>query len=226
MRTYSSSEQELRAFWAKDIFHPDCEEYRAHYALTDYHANQTFDWLMSQYQEPHRYYHNLNHLHHLFSTPTSNSGYNRSLPRTLFFFFHDSIYNIPSTTNEEDSMAEFESRIRYMGFVDKSNEIIKIVSDAISLSKHTEPCNNPLQQELLDADLSILGVNPQDYHEYLINIRNEYGVVPQSVWHEKRGEFLEFMLSKPKIFQSTTFHPKYEEQARQNMSEELKKYTR
>jgi len=234
MRQYSSSEKELRQSWAKDIFHPDCEEYRVHYALTDYHANQSFDWLMSQYQETHRYYHNLNHLFHLFNTPFERTDYGSSLIRTLFFFFHDCIYKIPSSTNEEDSATECEARLSSMGFVKsesvfnrhKGGETRDFVCETILLSKHTQPTNNTFQQELLDADLCILGGNPQEYKEYVTNIRTEYGVVPQNVWNEKRGEFLEFMLTKPRIFQSPLFYGLYEEQARQNMSEELNKYTR
>lgn len=213
----------LRVYWHAAIFTDEAVKFRRENAMSDFYANETFNWLISQYKEPHRKYHNLNHLLFLFKLQIGQEhGYQFLIEKILFFFFHDYIYDIPATDNEARSSAEAKKRMLDMGFSAKDfNNIPDFVCNAIELSTHATTHNITLVSELLDADLSILGASEDDYAQYVKNIREEYGVVTQDVWNEKRAEFLEHMLAKPRIFQSVDFYEKYEENARINMNTEL-----
>jgi predicted metal-dependent HD superfamily phosphohydrolase len=213
----------LRTFWHIALFTDEASKFRRSDAMADFHANDTFNWLITQYQEAHRKYHNLNHLLFLFKLPPGTEhGYQFLVEKILFFFFHDCIYDIPASDNEARSSVEARKRMLDMGFSTKDfNNIPDFVCNAIELSTHATSNRIFLVSELLDADLSILGAEEEDYKQYIKNIREEYGVVSQDVWNEKRAEFLEHMLEKPRIFQSNEFYDKYEEKARINMKAEL-----
>lgn len=215
----------LRAFWAGALFTEAAEEFRDSSALSDYHANETFNFLIRCYQASERKYHNLNHLEFLFKIETPGVWSDRDLLiRTLFFFFHDCVYQIdpsnPVTDNEHRSAVEAMVRMQQMGFM-KDESIIKFVCDTTELSNHTSTTSDPLQQFLLDCDLAILAAEPDEYTSYVHNVRNEYGLVPQSTWVQKRGDFLKYMLNKKSIFQNPHFITHYEKKAIKNMENEL-----
>lgn len=215
----------LRDEWKSVIFTNRAEEFRDSSALSDYYANEAFIFLMKCYQSPERKHHNLNHLEFLFKTETPGVWSDKDLLiRALFFFFHDCVYKIdptnPVTDNEHESAVEALVRMEQMGFW-KDESVMEFVCETIELSNHTSTTNNPLQQFLLDCDLSILASEPREYNDYVRNIRSEYGVIPRSTWVQKRGEFLEYMLSKKTIFQSGFFRGVYESRARKNIQTEL-----
>ena len=209
----------LRAVWASALYHADARHMRYQNPLTDKICNDAFDWLMSKYQENHRKYHNLNHLTFLFGLRKIHAG--TSFVRTrraMFFFFHDAIYNIPSSDNELKSAEKARVYMHGMGFTAQD---IDFVYDTIVLSTHTSETSDSMQQELLDADLAILGSDDSIYQKYVQDIRDEYSLVPQDVWNEKRQEFLKYMLDKPKIYQHPLIRIQYEQKARENMLNEL-----
>jgi predicted metal-dependent HD superfamily phosphohydrolase len=214
----------LRAYWTSALYN-SAERFRRSNAVFDFHVNQTFEWLMIKYQERHRKYHNLSHLVSLFGFPDvfrPDSDVTKFFcEKTLFFFFHDCIYDIPAIDNEQASAKEARERMVLMGFHTYGDDsILDFVCSAIELSNHASPCDDVLQQELLDYDLAILGTEPSTYLKYTLDVRAEYSAVPQDVWNEKRGEFLNYMLNKPHIFQTEFFQKKYEKNARQNMTAE------
>lgn len=219
----------LEARWNSTVF-GEGKYFRHLSLLTAHEARETFKWLMLKYQEPHRSYHNLNHLLFLLRCSYSDTLYaNKAKHReflvkgNLFIFFHDCIYNIPALDNEESSAKEAEKRMQLMGF---NSVITDFVCSTIRLSNHTEKCDDSEQQLLLDYDLAVLGGTPQEYQQYAQDIRNEYGVVSQDVWVEKRGDFLMYMLNKESIFQHPTSIAKYELQARMNLKAELESLNR
>jgi predicted metal-dependent HD superfamily phosphohydrolase len=74
---------------------------------------------------------------------------------------------------------------------------------------------------LLDADLAILGASEERYRRYSIDIRQEYGWVPDSEYRPARAAVLERFLSRPRIYWSELLFQEGEGQARANMQAEL-----
>jgi len=66
-------------------------------------------------------------------------------------------------------------------------------------------------------DLSILGQPPGSFWEYEQQIRAGYFWVEQTIFATKRTEILERFLSRPRIYQTTFYFERLENQARTNL---------
>ena len=75
--------------------------------------------------------------------------------------------------------------------------------------------------DLIDADLAILGMTPHDYQRYASQVRNEFSVYPDFIYKNGRRKVLAHFLNKTRIYQSNEFFEKYESTARQNLLAEL-----
>lgn len=190
------------------------------------HANEAFDVIMKAYQDGTRYYHNLNHLTFLFNLDKGDPSTEFQLKRAMFFFFHDYFYFInpsqPVTDNESKSAEVAKYWMLRMGF---DQSMIDWVCEVICLSNHDgTPCTDQDKLFLLDSDLAILGAENDTYVKYYADVRYEYRAVPEDIWKQKRTDFLNFMLSKSRIFRSDHFYQAMEQLARENMQKELKYY--
>jgi predicted metal-dependent HD superfamily phosphohydrolase len=58
---------------------------------------------------------------------------------------------------------------------------------------------------LCDADLAILGAEPERFDHYDRQIREEYAWVPEPVYRQKRGEVLAGFLERPRIYRTRPF---------------------
>ena len=157
----------------------------------------------------------------------------------LAIFFHDSIYDAHSSTNEEDSAVWFAS-----SFCPRTNLhplSVQLVVDWILATKHhhhdtttttttrmipvmdhhaTTHHLDPLPL-FLDLDLAVLGKTCRAYHQYARLIRQEYSFVPASVYCTKRADILTDFVSHPRIYQTDLFHEAFEERARSNIQQEI-----
>lgn len=202
--------------YMKAIFETLCQNYTHDQGLMRALWQEIFD----RYSEPHRHYHTMTHLQSL---------YRLLLPfeisvdwHTLLFslFYHDSIYDVPSHTNEQASALLAQTRLHALKVppfrIEQVTEIILATQNHISHNKTT--------QLFLDADLAILGNPPSIYANYLQQIRQEYTIFSDTEYQEGRINFLEAMLGKPQIFYHPMFHKNYEKQAKENLINELYNY--
>lgn len=84
--------------------------------------------------------------------------------------------------------------------------------------------HNPADEEtnlFTDADLSILGAAPEAYEQYTRQVRREYGLYPGFLYTRGRKKVLNHFLNMPRIFKTSGFYTRYEEQARKNLRSEL-----
>ena len=127
----------------------------------------------------------------------------------LSVFFHDAIYDAKSGTNEEDSVSLFQTFMAELLLCTSStsndNRIDKwpgsiIVEQFIMATKShdTKDLDNTTDtdelfflQLFLDADMSVLGKDPEAYDAYASMIRKEYIHVPHQVYCDKRSDILQ-----------------------------------
>ncbi len=165
------------------------------------------------YSQANRHYHTLKHLENIYN----------ELPKLDFvtefaIFYHDIIYDVKQTDNEQKSALFCKDRLTCL------NVDISIIEDTVTLINETKTHNpsSKCNALFLDADLSILGSNEDIYENYTKQIRAEYAVYSQSDYYTGRKKVLKHFLEKERIYHSDYFYNKYEAKARENIENELK----
>lgn len=166
-----------------------------------------------------RSYHNLNHLGYMFNMLdiyTSHTGY-KSNDIELAIFAHDLVYDTKKDDNELQSANKVLSwyGLKY----NKPNEVL------INLILSTSPNRTPTTKDealLKDLDLSILGTFvPFLFQNYKNGIQQEYHSYSKEEYLKGRFDFLNNMLSKNRIYSTEFFYNNFENQAKENIIQEL-----
>ena len=100
-------------------------------------------------------------------------------------------------------------------------EVVQRVHALIMATRHSEVPATPDAKLVVDIDLAILGAAPARFDEYELQIRDEYGFVPEALFREKRGEILRGFLQRPAIFSTPAYAARFEAQARNNLARAL-----
>lgn len=184
-------------------------------ALTD----QLWAEIQVSYGEKHRHYHNLEHLCYMFSKAFEFKDHLMDFDTLSFsIFYHDLIYNVKRSDNEEKSAIAATDRMTRLGV--PIAQIAKSKQQIIDTKAHQNESDNDTRY-LLDFDLAILGENTDTYLNYTKKIRKEYGLYPNFLYKPGRRKVLKHFLQMKHIFKTQPFIDVYEEQARRNISTEL-----
>lgn len=173
------------------------------------------------YAKPHRRYHNEQHLDDCLRRLDAIPGLSEREARLLRWaiLWHDAVYEPGGFNNEESSARLSETELLRCG-VDSADAAE--VARLIRLTKsHLVDSSDRLGAILVSIDLSILGAEPARYRSYSANVRKEYAHVPDPMWQTGRAEVLKRLLKANPLFPDADFRDELEEQARQNMTEEL-----
>jgi predicted metal-dependent HD superfamily phosphohydrolase len=184
-------------------------------------ASAWYDRLTELYGEPHRHYHNAQHI----AECLREYDLARDLARQpavveLAIWFHDAIYSPRATDNEERSADLARACGVEMGL---HSPFQQSLAQLILATKQHDSSLDPDAPLLVDVDLSILGQPPERFWQYETQIRAEYKWVPQIIFGPKRAEILEQFLARKTIYRTAPFLRKYEEQARANLIASLEK---
>lgn len=201
----------------KKIFEALCQRYSDDLPL----IASLWEEIVERYSKPHRYYHTLEHLEHLYRLliPFKDVVAWESLLFTLFY--HDIVYDVPSRTNEQESALLARERLQQLNV--PLSQIEKVVEMIIATQHHSS--QDTETQIFLDADLAILGSEPTVYQNYLQKIRQEYQIFSDEAYRQGRIAFLQTMVTREPIFHHPIFYQRYEAQAKANLKRELYNYT-
>lgn len=176
--------------------------------------------LRSRYSEPHRHYHNLDHLAEcLREFDSARHLANDAVAVELATWFHDVIYDAHATDNEEKSA---ELARKHIAAADGAADLREAVAALVLATKTHEFNSHPDAPLLVDVDLSILGREPDRFREYESQIRQEYSWVPESIFAVKRAEILQRFLRRERIYSTPLFFDRYEQQARANLESSIR----
>jgi len=171
--------------------------------------------LLAKYNEPHRKYHTLQHLSECLAAFEQVS---RLAPHPaaveVALWFHDAIYDVKRSDNEERSAQWANTELRAAG---ASTEAAELVSSLVLATRHTAIPATLDEQVLVDIDLAILGASEQRFAEYERQIRDEYAFVPGLIFRRKRRDILQSFLQRPHIYSTAYFHAALEQAARTNL---------
>ena len=153
--------------------------------------------LLQRYREPHRRYHNVDHLRQVLTVIDSLADDQDLFLVRLAAWFHDAIYDIPprELTNEE---ASARLAIRELGRAGLEQEDLTQVARLVRLTAGHVPGARDAEGELLcDADLAVLASPPEDYARYVEAVRGEYAHLPEDAFLAGRLTVLIELTKRP-----------------------------
>lgn len=181
--------------------------------------------LLERYNEPHRVYHNQQHLYDCF-VKFDKIKDKLEFPEEVeaAIWFHDAVYTPVSGKNEEKSVQLMHTMLYNECGV--SYRVRKHIDHLIMATKHKNDYTPFLLDEMffLDIDMSILGESEEVYNKYSAGIRLEYGFIPIAIYQEKRSEVLRGFLGRENIYYTVPFRDLYQAQAEKNILRELRSY--
>jgi predicted metal-dependent HD superfamily phosphohydrolase len=178
-------------------------------------GRELFGNLIAAYDESRRHYHTLQHLGEclsLFDTYRALAIEPDEVEVSLWF--HDAIYQVRASDNEEKSARWAEDSLRAASV---EPERIARVRNHILATRHAVLPEGSDQCLLVDIDLSILGAAPERFDEYEAQVRDEYGWVPRFVFRRKRRELLAEFLARKPIYSTPSIRDLLEARARENL---------
>lgn len=171
--------------------------------------------LIQRHAEPHRYYHTLVHLEQVYTELEPLQPHIRNWNAVvLSIAWHDSIYDVQSSENEELSA---ELAVNQLNDWNVPQFLIQKVNDFILATKSHHISEDNDCNLFTDADLAILGKSEEVYAVYASAIRQEYSVYPDELYNPGRAKVLQHFLKMPRIYKTEYFFNRYENGARLNI---------
>lgn len=181
---------------------------------------QIFKLLVTAYTRPDRHYHNLTHIHHFLTTLDSfATTLENPIAVSLAAWFHDFVYDPHALDNEFQSAKAAGELLLNLG---GNPELICRVQELIMATQGHEVMGDDLDRSIfLDADLAILGADPERYQAYSEGIRREYSWVSDAGYQVGRIRVLENFLQRDRIYYTEQLFDRLESIARTNMLLEI-----
>ncbi|RFS13812.1 hypothetical protein [Emticicia sp. C21] len=182
-------------------------------------VNSYWSEIEKAYMSKDRHYHTLAHLENMLKELIEIRDLIQEWDTVLFsLYYHDIVYNVLKTTNEELSAEIAQKRLEAISV---PKQIIEnCYQQIIATQKHIQGKNTDTNF-FLDADLSILGSDWFSYEQYAQRVRKEYSIYPDLVYKPGRKKVLRHFLEMERLFKTDAFFNKYESKARKNIQREL-----
>lgn len=181
-------------------------------------ARRLGEELAGCYAEPHRRYHTLQHLKSVLDLvdELAEEADDPDVVR-LAAWFHDAVYDPRRDDNEERSAVLAE---RMLADTSLEPERARKVAALVRMTKTHDPGDRD-GRVLCDADLAVLGADPETYAAYTRAVREEYSFVPDEYFTAGRAAVLEQLLALPSLFHTPAGRDRFGENARANLRAEL-----
>ncbi|MEW9873226.1 DUF4031 domain-containing protein [Arthrobacter sp. HS15c] len=176
--------------------------------------------LLDRWGEEHRKYHGRTHLLavlealDLLAEPADP-------PRTvqLAAWFHDAVYRGSAGQDEEDSARLAEERLAHAGLpaadIEEVARLVRLTSD------HRPDPGDDDGALLCDADLSVLGGEPEPYARYVAAVRQDYAHIGDADFAAGRAAVVRHLLELDPLFHSERARELWLDAARRNLQGEL-----
>ncbi|TDF42267.1 hypothetical protein EYS14_05415 [Alteromonadaceae bacterium M269] len=180
---------------------------------------ETLETLIGAYSQSGRYYHNVSHLISVLKCldSTVHLAENRHAIK-LALWFHDSVYEPFSASNEIDSAKWALRFLKENGACEASAQY---VYNLIMATAHSRPPETNDERLIVDIDLSVLGAADHAYDKFANGVRKEYQKVPSFIYRIKRKKILSSFLKRERIYFFGYFFEVYESIARENIRREI-----
>jgi len=176
--------------------------------------------LLDRWGEEHRKYHGRTHLLAVLEALDVLTE-PAAAPRTvrLAAWFHDAVYRGAAGQDEEDSARLAEDRLEHAGLpaadVEEVARLVRLTSD------HRPGQGDDDGALLCDADLSVLGGEPEPYARYVAAVREDYAHIGDADFAAGRAAVVRHLLELDPLFHSERARELWLDAARRNLQGEL-----
>jgi predicted metal-dependent HD superfamily phosphohydrolase len=182
-------------------------------------ADAVADTLLAAWAEPHRRYHDLEHLADcLRELDEAGAPAGRAVLAELALWYHDVVYVPGRGDSEARSAARLEADGSDLGLPDDvTARAAALVRATAHLGADPEA---PLPDDaalVVDVDLAILGQPPERFLRFEHAVREEYAGVPRLLYFARRKAFLRRLLAAGHVYRTEAFRRRYEARARANV---------
>jgi predicted metal-dependent HD superfamily phosphohydrolase len=176
--------------------------------------------LLLRWQEPHRRYHDEQHLAAVLAHVDILADEADDIDAVrLAGWFHDAIYE-PGATDNEAASAALAAAVLSEGGVPagRTDEVCRLIR---LTATHEADAHDRNGGTLCDADLAVLGGTATEYADYAAAIREEYSDVDDDAFRAGRIAVLQRLLDKQPLYCTNRYRSEREQEARRNMRTEL-----
>lgn len=176
--------------------------------------------LLDRWGEEHRKYHGRTHLLAVLEALDLLTAPARP-PRSVLLaaWFHDAVYRGIAGEDEEESARLAEERLEHSGLpADEVEEVARLVR--MTADHRPDPDDGPAAL-LSDADLSVLGGEPEAYARYLAAVRQDFAHIGDADFAAGRAAVVRQLLELDPLFHTARGRELWQDAARRNLRAEL-----
>lgn len=176
--------------------------------------------LLDRWSEDHRHYHGCTHLLSVLESLdllTDPAEPPRSV--LLAAWFHDAVYRGIAGQDEEESARLAEERLTDAGLPE--DEVAEVARLVRLTSDHRPEPGDGDGALLCDADLSVLGGEPDEYARYVAAVRKDYAHIGDADFAAGRAAVVRHLLGLDPLFNTVAGRGLWQAAARRNLNGEL-----
>lgn len=174
--------------------------------------------LLERWNEPQRRYHNETHLRAVLRAVDELAAEGESFDGTavrLAAWLHCAVFDPTVSENNEKSAVFTERTLDPAAPVEEVARLVRLMGGHRVEPGDLNGC------VLSDADLAVLGADPETYDEYSRDVRHEFAHVPGQRFVDGRIAALEGLLDRGSVYLTRAARDAWERQARANLNREL-----
>lgn len=210
-------------------------------------SREVFDDLIGRHRQPHRRYHGVRHvvwvLRHVRALETAIPACTAGIQSydagavSAAAFFHDAVYDPTRGDNEERSAVLADQQLASIDWDQRRRGVVTALVRATATHGRDEEPSPPAgsdagtdgarspsdleRQVMLDADLAVLGSDPNAYAAYANGVRVEYRHLNDADWTTGRAAVLRHLLDRDQLYGCEPACEWWEARARANLTAEL-----
>jgi predicted metal-dependent HD superfamily phosphohydrolase len=175
--------------------------------------------LLARYDEPHRTYHDRRHLGEVLAAlRLLTGGQDPPVEVVVAAWFHDAVHD--GADDDEERSARLATRV--LGGLGVAPHVVDEVVRLVRMTVTHDPVPDDAAGALLsDADLAVLGADPDRYDRYAADVRREYAHVADDDFRAGRTTVLRTLLERPRLYVTDEGHRRWDAAARRNLRTEI-----
>lgn len=183
--------------------------------------------LLQRWREPHRGYHDEQHLTEVLAaieelSGDETTGHRQRPLAVLAAWYHDAVYGGRPGDDEEASAGLAETDLVELGV--EAEQVAEVARLVRATADHGLPPDGASDEAVLhDADLWILAAPAERFDAYCADVRREYAHVTDEDYRKGRRAVLEPFAERTRLYATEHAHEQWTSTARANLRREIER---